>query len=320
MDREVRNLLSGAHRPIVISHERPDGDAIGSLLGLTTVLLDAGKDATPVLHDGLPGRYQFLPHAPRVQSTLPPDADLLVCLDCSDLARTGFSADDLPRFPDLNIDHHPTNTRFAKVNLVEVEAAATSEMLAKGLPEWGFELTPQVATCLLTGLVTDTIGFRTTSTTPETFRTAADLLAHSVDLPAIYQKTLTEMSLAAARYWGQGLRKLTLEGRILWTSLTLEDRKEAGYSAPDDADLVSVMTTIEAAEVVVIFVEQSGGRVKVSWRARPGFNVAAVASSFGGGGHEPAAGAMVEGDLEDVQEQVLNATRALLEDAAQDSR
>lgn len=311
--QEAGELVSRAERPTVVSHVRPDGDAVGSLLGTVTALLERGIAATAVMRDGLPGRFRFLPNSDRVQPDLPSDADLVICVDCADLERTGFSPRAYPRPPDLNIDHHPTNTGFGKINIVQVEAAATSEILFHAFPRWELPVSTDVASCLLTGLITDTIGFRTSSTTPAALRTAADLLELGPDLPLIYQKSLTVMTFTAARYWGRGLGRLEYEDGLLWTSLTLEDRSMVGYPGPDDADLVSLMTTIESVEVVVIFVEQAAGKVKVSWRAQPGINVARVATLFGGGGHEPAAGAMLEGDLADVQRRVLETTRQLIE-------
>lgn len=306
-------MVSRSERPVVVSHVRPDGDAVGSLLGMTTALVENGFAATPVMRDGLPGRFRFLPSSESVRREVPTDTDLLICLDCSDRERIGFDEGTLPRPVDINVDHHPTNTLFGRLNFVRVEAAATTEILFDLLPQWGLPVSTPVATCLLTGLVTDTIGFRTSSTSPAALRTAAALLELGPDLPEIYQSSLTEMSFKAARYWGNGLQRLSLQDGLLWTSLTLEDRAEVDYPGPDDADLVSLMSTIAGAQVVVIFVEQAGGKVKVSWRARAGLDVSEIATQFGGGGHKPAAGAMIKGQLEHVQEQVLRATRRLIE-------
>jgi bifunctional oligoribonuclease and PAP phosphatase NrnA len=118
-------------------------------------------------------------------------------------------------------------------------------------------------------------------------------------------------SFEAARYWGQGLAKLHHNDHIVWTSLTQEDRKAADYTGNDDADLINILSTIEDANIAIIFVEQHGGKVKVSWRAIPGLEVAQVAFSFGGGGHAAASGAEIEGTLEDIQQRVLKATAEL---------
>ncbi len=302
-------LLEAAARVTVIAHERPDGDAVGSLLGLSLALAEAGKQVTPVLSGGVPGRFRFLPGADKVVKETPAETDLVVAVDCAADDRFGLVVGGFPRPPDINIDHHPTNTGFAAVNIVDHQAAATAEMLHELLPAWGYEIGEQVATNLLAGLVTDTIGFRTSSTTARSLQVAADLVERGAPLTEIYERALSRMSFVAAAYWGRGLSRLRHEDGIVWTTLTAEDRQRVGYPGSDDADLVNLLITIDEAKVVILFVEQPSGKVKVSWRAEPGVDVAQIAAGFGGGGHRPAAGAMIDGDLAEVQEKVLQATR-----------
>jgi phosphoesterase RecJ-like protein len=148
--------------------------------------------------------------------------------------------------------------------------------------------------------------------TPGALQTAARLMEAGANLPELYFTSLVQRTFEAARYWGEGLAKLQREGRLVWTELSLEDRKTAGYSGGDDADLVNMLTSIEDTDVAVIFVEQVRGKIKISWRARPGYDVAALALTFGGGGHKAASGAEVEGSLAEVREKVLEATRQLV--------
>jgi phosphoesterase RecJ-like protein len=237
----------------------------------------------------------------------------VVTVDCSDLERTGGSLNGYS-VPDLNIDHHPTNLNFAKINLVDVEAVATAEMLAEYLLEFGLPITPHVATALLNGIITDTLGFRTYNMTSKALRVAADLVEAGAPLPELYHRSLLSRSFNALRYWGVGLSNLRREERMVWTSLSMEDRRAVGYPGRDDADLINVLTTLRGADVVLIFVEQGNGRVKVSWRSQPGFDVSRIALDFGGGGHKAAAGAEIEGSLADVQEKVLAATRTLFDE------
>ncbi len=308
--------MAAAERPAVVSHIRPDGDAVGSLLAVSESLRAAGRAVTAVLNGGVPGSLKFLPGAELVQNALPTECDLLICVDCSDLDRTGFEPGQLPRPVDVNIDHHPTNTKFGAFNLVEPEAAATTQILYTWLPAVDLPLTPGVIASLMTGLVTDTIGFRTSSVTPACLRAAAGLLEAGAPLSEIYEHTLTSTSFAAARYWGAGLSRLSRQDGLVWASLTLDDRRQVGYSGSDDADLVNVLTTIEDAQVVVVFVEQPGGQVKISWRSRPGLDVSKLAVQFGGGGHELAAGAQVDGGLDQAQARVLEATRHSMQPAS----
>ena len=308
---QVRSLLDDASAVVVLSHIRPDGDAVGSMLALCISLEQRGKKVVPLLLDGVPKRFRFLPLAEGVTQAIPSEFDLLITVDCADMQRTGLPAD-YSRKPDINIDHHPTNTHFAKVNVVDPSAAATAEILYDLLAQLSLPVTVEVATNLITGLVTDTIGFRTDNVTPRVLRIAADLMDHGAQLHEVYFRGLEERTFVEARYWGRGLSKLHLDGGVLWTSLTLEDRESVGYVGNGDADLTNLLSTIGGAKVAVIFVEQPGGDIKVSWRSRDGLDISGVAKHFGGGGHKPAAGAEIEGDLEEVQRRVLSATHGLI--------
>lgn len=305
------SLLNRAERILVISHIRPDGDAVGSLLGLGLMLEELGKEVNLVLEDGVPLVFHHLTGADRVFREAAGVYDLVIVVDSSDIERIGSVLDEYGE-PDVNIDHHPTNTQFASLNLVRENAVATVEIIYDLALALSLPINLPIAEALLTGLLTDSLGFRTSNTSPRTLRIAAELMDRGANMQVLYKKAMLEKSLAAVRYWGQGLSRLQQEGRLLWTSLTLEDRKAADYPGRDDADLVNILSRIRDADVCVVFVEQTGGTVKVSWRAQEGFDVAGIATQFGGGGHIPAAGADIKGDLERVQEEVLEATRKSL--------
>lgn len=304
--------ISQAQRILVTAHQRPDGDAIGSLLGLGLALQALGKQVQMVSVDGVPASLRHLEGCEQVRTRLEePAADLVCVVDCSEFERAGASFQ--PGFiPDINIDHHITNLNFAHVNLIDTQAAATTQIIAGLLAAWGLPFTRPVAAALLTGLITDTIGFRTTSMTSDAMRLAARLMDMGVDLPELYRRALVERSFEATRYWGAGLSHLEREGRLVWTMLTLADRAACRYPGRDDADLVNVLAAVSETDVVIIFIEQTDQRVKVSWRSRPGFDVAQVALGFGGGGHAVASGAEISGSLQDVCAAVLSATRPLL--------
>ncbi len=308
---QIPQMFERAQRILIVSHVRPDGDAVGSMLGLGLALQAAGKEVQMVLVDGVPSSFRHLSGSEQISRKKTGEHDLTVVLDCSDLLRTGEVLNG--KAPDLNIDHHITNLNFAKVNLVDPSAVATSSVLTEYLPKWGLPITQPVAAALLTGIVSDTLGFRTSNVTANALRQSADLVEHGANLSELYNLALVRRSFAAARYWGRGLERLQNEGRLVWTALTLEDRVAAGYPGNDDADLVNVISTIDESDVSVIFVEQKGGRVKVSWRAEPGWNVSAIALEFGGGGHAAAAGADIIGSLDTVIERVLLATRKFLD-------
>lgn len=308
----IKNEFDRAEKILLLSHARPDGDAVGSLLGLGNVLKTAGKEVQMVLEDGVPTSFHHLQGSDQVTKHIRGAYDISIVLDCSDLQRVGAIIDDQP-IPTINIDHHVTNLNFATINLVSTTDPATTTILTKLCRVLGYPITPPAADALLTGLITDTIGFRTNNMNPEAMRIAADLMEIGADLATLYKESLLDISYQAARFWGAGLSFIQLENRLLWTTLSLSDRKEAGYHGKDDADLINYLSSIKDADVAVIFVEQPDDTVKVSWRSQEGYDVSKIASLFGGGGHAPASGAMINGDLESVKGKVLKATREILE-------
>ncbi|MGB4595777.1 MAG: bifunctional oligoribonuclease/PAP phosphatase NrnA [Anaerolineaceae bacterium] len=310
IDQQIREAIATNTTFVVVSHIRPDGDAIGSALGLAQALRIAGKQVAVVLEDAVAEKYASLPGSGQVVKQLPNDYDYLIVVDCSDPQRTGSVLKGLQ--PDLVIDHHKTNLNFGKINLVEDEAEATALMLAKHIQNWGLSIDSGVASAFLTGILADTIGFRTSNVTSEALRVSAELVDQGANLHEIYYQTLVTRSLAEARYWGQGLTKLQYQDGLLWSELTLEDRIRAGYYENDDADLVNTLSAISDVQITVLFVQQSIDRVKISWRSVAGLDVSGLAFQFGGGGHAAAAGADVSGSLEEVRERILSTTRTYL--------
>ena len=306
----ITHLFQDADRILVLSHVRPDGDAIGSMLGLGLALQSTGKSVQMVLSDGVPRNFCYLQGIEKIRRRPKGDFDLVVVVDCSDVQRIGEVIKGYT--PDINIDHHVTNLDFARVNLVLPEAVATSAILAEYMPAWNLPIDENIASALLTGLVSDTIGFRTSNMTAHALHLAAELMDRGANLPELYNQALVRRSFESALYWGQGLNHLQYENRLVWTSLSLDDRARSNYPGNDDADLVNVLSSIDNTDVAVIFVEQKGGRVKVSWRAQLGLDISPIATQFGGGGHAAASGAEITGSLPDVQNEVLAATRRFL--------
>lgn len=321
----IRQRFNTARRVLIVAHIRPDGDAVGALLGLGLALTQAGKEVRMALADGVPVSLRQLEGSSLVHRSAGDihSFDTVIVLDCSDLQRVGPVLGE--RAPDINIDHHITNLNFAAVNLVIPWQVATSAIIAKYLPEWGLSYNRSIAAALLTGIVTDTIGFRTSNVTPEALRLAALLMEQGANLPELYERALVSKTFEAARYWGHGLGKIQKEmvpGEpqgagsddqecLVWTTLTLSDRQAAQYPGNDDADLVNILSSIDC-NVAVIFIEQKNERIKVSWRARTGYDVSQIALQFGGGGHAAAAGADIPGMLDPVKDKVLAATREMM--------
>jgi phosphoesterase RecJ-like protein len=311
----ARAGLARAQRVLAITHIAPDGDAIGSVLGFGLALRAAGKAVTMVCADPVPDVFQFLPGVKDIAFAPAGEYDYVVSLDASDIGRIGPIAGWLTQPPELLFDHHITNTGFARINCIDVEAASTAELVAELLPDLGLALEADVAQCLLTGLVNDTLGFRTSNTSAKTLAIARQLMLAGANLAQVYDLSLYKRSYTSVRLWAEGLARMQLKHRLVWAKLPLEARKASNFQGIGDADLINVLTTVREADVALIFVERTDGKVKISWRAVPGINVAAIAAQFGGGGHAPAAGAEVAGTMEEVEAQVLAATRAAMQAA-----
>lgn len=311
LNNRIRQELSLTDDILLVCHMRPDGDAIGSLIGLGLALETTGKTVRMVSVDGISSNFKFLAGYKKIKQTIGENFNLVIAIDCSDIQRTGLEKE-IGDKPIINIDHHITNDHYGLINYVDSKAAATAEIIAENLPHWGLALDIDIASALLTGIITDTIGFRTSNVTSRTLHLAADLMSFGIDISEIYMHALINRSIEAVRYWGAGLNKLHQIDSLVWTSLTLEDQKKTGYSGKDDADLINILSSIEGINISIIFIEQPGGGVKVSWRAQPGYDVSQLAMEFGGGGHPAAAGAMFDKQLEEVQEIVIRETRKIL--------
>ncbi len=310
MDEKIAAKIAKHDRFLIASHVRPDADAVGSLLAIGLALEDAGKSVQYILQDGAE-QFDYLPGWQKIQPAPEETAEVVIVVDCSDPRRVGNVLDEYGP-PDIVIDHHKTNVEFAEINLVKSDQVATAAILFDHMPDWALTITPDVAVCLLAGIVGDTIGFRTSNVNSEALLKAAALMDLGASLPSIYQDEIVAKSYTAVKYWGAGLKRLERDNGLIWTCLTLDDKKEIGYSGTDDADLVNVLSSVSEADIALIFIEQLQNHVKVSWRARPGLDVSGIAFSFGGGGHAAAAGADIKGNLDEVMQRVIAETRKLL--------
>lgn len=306
IDQQIRELINQASVIGITSHIRPDGDAVGSVLGLGLALQTAGKKVEMVLLSGVSKTFRHLEGVNQIKTSFSEDCELYIVLDCSDEERTGGVLKGRPA--DLVVDHHVTNEAYGKVNLIQPKAVATCAILAEHMPKWGLKIDPPVAAALLSGIISDSIGFRTSNTTAKSLRIAASLMDKGADITRLYNKALITKPFESFNYWGFGLAKLERENGMAWTTLSLEDRRKAEYQGEDDADLTNILSSIENIDVAVLFIEQAADKVKVSWRARPGLNVAPIAASLGGGGHPAAAGADLRGSLPEVQKMILEKT------------
>jgi phosphoesterase RecJ-like protein len=315
---DLREAFAGVRRIAIATHVDPDPDAIGSATAFGLALRAMGKDVALLCDDSPSPRSWFLPLANEITNTLPADfvPEMLVALDASDRERLGKAAEPLlaAGIPVINIDHHITNLQYGVINIVDVESSATAELLVDLIDALGVDITPDIARCLMVGLVGDTRAFSTPSVTPKTLAIAARLLEIGVDLADIVDRVHTRLSVDQLRLWGLALSDLHLQERVIWTSVPKQAREQLGLNNLTENGLSSLLLNAKEASISAAFIEKEDGRVEISFRARPGYNVAEVALALGGGGHALAAGCTVEGPLDravgDVVDRLLRQTGA----------
>lgn len=301
------DLLRGAKRTYIMAHQAPDGDAIGSALALGRALEKMGGKATLVCEDPLPSILTFLPGSERFEAREPGDEDLAVALDASDFGRFGSLGEKVAELglPLLNIDHHVTNRFFGTVNLVRREAVATAEIIYDLLPDLEIPIDPLLATYLLTGLVTDTQGFRTANTTVRALEIATQLMKAGASLFEITEKVFRGWDLSTLHLWGAIIESLRLDGRMVWATETRAMRSRYGASADRGDGVVNLLASVDQADIAIVFREREDDLIEVSLRSRPEVDVSSIAQYFGGGGHPQAAGCSLEGKLDEVMKEVL---------------
>lgn len=305
---EAKQLIQIAAHILIICHIMPDGDAIGSLLGVGWALRKLGKSCTLACVDPVPDKYKFLPGHEEIRNKSAGDEELIITLDASDTERLGtlYNAALFGRTPVINIDHHITNIRFGRVNWVE-QTASTAELglaLTEGM---SIPLDANIAACLLTGLVTDTRCFRTPNTTQAVLGHATALMDAGASLAEITEKAFGQNSLTRLCIWGKALASATVRDGLIWARLRLEDFKSCDASWQDTEDLVSFLLSTRGINASLLLQEREPGKVEASMRAVRGVNIANVALGLGGGGHPQASGCTVSGTMEQVEAQVLSA-------------
>lgn len=309
--------IQSSHRFLITSHLNPDGDAIGTSLGLARILRAMGKEATIWLHDPLPPAYRPMPGAAEVHHGAEPPAgfpgafDAGIVLECPTLDRSGHQAH-LPALPLLNIDHHLGNDGYGVAVWVEVAAPAVGEMVLRLAEALGAPVDAEAATLLHLAIVTDTGGFRFANATPAAFEACARLVRLGSRPEQIAQWLYESQSLAAVRLLGEMLPTLEIaaEGRVATALLTLEMFTRAGAQPGESEGLIDHPRSITGVEAVALCRERTPGRTKISLRSRGDVDVEAIARRHGGGGHRNAAGFELAGHPAEVRPAVVAALTA----------
>lgn len=306
----VAKAIAEASSVALCAHVDPDGDAMGSVLGLTAVLDRLGKTAVPLLATGshAPSTYSFLPGAERLHSPDgAPSCDLFIALDAPDPVRLGAASEIALAAESLVvIDHHPDNRCFGHVNHVEAGAAATGEIIWRLLPFVGVEPDETIATCLFTALMTDTGRFSYSNTTPDALRSAAEMVEAGANVSDLFRHVYESRTPGALALVARTLSRMTRANgdAVIYSWVTPEDFVETGALPEETENLIDEIRVVRDVEAVAL-IKTSADSVRVSLRSKNGHDVGAVARSLGGGGHKAAAGFTRAGTLESVLGELL---------------
>ncbi len=315
--KKTLELINSSRKIFLTMHEGPDGDDLGSVLAMQSFLKQLKKDPTSVIKGVVPDNLSFLPGSESVLQTIPElDFDLAIFFGCNKLERTGFSAGggSLPagqagdfggrlqnlKVPIINFDHHPDNTNFGTVNIVDAETSAVAELVYYFLTFADAEITKDIATCLLTGIFTDTGGFKHANTSAAAFKVASELLKKGARIDKIALQTMGKKRPQAIKAWAKGLENARFDPdkKMVFSILTEEDLKEIGATDADLDGFVELLNNMPQAKFALLL-RQDGEVVKGSLRSEPQkkVDVSKIAKSFGGGGHKLASGFKIKGKL-----------------------
>lgn len=304
---------------LVVSHVMPDGDAASSTCAVGLILKALNKTYTMMNEHDIPRKLSYLPGYEQIniysERAFPHLFDAVIAVDCADYSRIGNVATLFaPDVKLLNIDHHATNNHYGQLNLINTEAASTTEVLFDLIEYMNMDWTPELAECIYTGLLTDTGGFRYANTTSKVMRIASELLKHGVDAHVLADHLLEKVSMSHVEILGRALQRLSFadRNRLSWLSVSLEDMAAASATNEDLEGIVNYPRNIEGVEVGIFFKELLNNEVKVSLRSTGTIDVASFAQQFGGGGHRLAAGVTISGSLDDVIDRVTDALKGQL--------
>ncbi len=308
---DIKDEIEKAENFVILAHENPDGDAIGSSLAFYNILTNMGKSAE-VLMDEYPANFNYLKGADKIQKKASLEKyDVAIVVDCPDIKRVREQY--IKYFETANVkiefDHHTKNTMFADYNIVDQACPACSQILASSFNYMNFELSKEVIECLLTGIITDTGGFRNEGTSEETFEFAGWAISKGVNITKIYREAM--LLITKSKFEEEKLAMDRLEffadGKVTFTYITLKDDQKLGTQAGDHDGIVEIGRNIKGVEVSIFLYEKEDG-FKVSLRSNDYVDVSEICFVFGGGGHLRAAGATLKMDLKDAKKAIVNET------------
>jgi len=300
---------------LITTHVNPEGDAIGSSLALALALSSIGKKVEVITQDPVPKGLKFLPSSDTIKQAKSIDRrfDAVITVDCGDLERVGFlKIDNIPGDILINIDHHVTNKGFGAVNFVE-DAVASAQLIYDIMKRLNISLTPDIATCIYTAIMTETGSFRYSNTTSETFKIAQEMVSAGAMPWNIAEQIFNRNNIGRIKLLGLILESLDRsdDGKISWITVKEQMYRETGTSKEDVEDFINFPRSIEGVEVAILFRESNQGW-KISLRSNGKVDVSNMALEFGGGGHSMAAGFFIQGGHEEVKKRVVDSARSFL--------
>lgn len=315
--QRIRDEILRSRRFLITSHLKPDGDSIGSQMAMAFALRALGKEVRLVNADQAQPALLTFPGVTEIEiaSRVEGDYDVVLVMECSDLARTGVSG--LDRYPIINIDHHPGNAMYGVVNWFDGSAAACGEMVFDVIRCLGVPLSREMATHLYVAILTDTGSFHYSSISPRTFDICRQTLEAGVDPVAVARGVFDSNTIGRLRLFGAVLGSVELDptGRMCAIYLDRAMARAAGGTYDDTEGLINLPLTVKEIQAVVFFKEADGNEFRVSLRSKGNIDVGGVAKQFGGGGHKNAAGCTVPGSLPAVRQQIMPLVEAAIERA-----
>jgi bifunctional oligoribonuclease and PAP phosphatase NrnA len=305
----VLEVVRSGQEFAIVSHARPDGDAVGSMLACGMILAGLGKHADLYSADPVPAIYRALPCAATIRQTesIEGELDAVILLECDGLRRSRL--DGLEGRFLVNIDHHVSGRTFADVNWIDTEACAVAEMIHRLAIAAGVDVTPAMATCLYAALLTDTGSFCYQGTDAHAFELARELVGRGADPARIAREVYFSNPLAKMLLLGAALCNLRREGKLAWLWVTCDDMARTGAVEEDCEGIVNYAIAIGGVEAAVLARELPDRHVRLSLRSKGALDVARIASGLGGGGHLHAGGCTVEGPLRLATERILETMR-----------
>jgi bifunctional oligoribonuclease and PAP phosphatase NrnA len=309
--QEINNLVAGADTIVVAAHENPDPDAVSSVLALHNFFKGKNKKSVPYLPDAPSKSLSYLPGFFEIQNEIDQaDPDLLICLDYGDFKRLRIPEENFS-CPIVTIDHHVESDQRGEVKVIEPDYSSTAEIIYQWLKYENTIIGKELASCLLTGIISDSGGFRHVSTSHQTLTAVSELLLKGVSLNKIVRQVLSsDRSLNISRAWGEVLYRTKIDSstNLAYSWLKLEDFGRLGVRLVDFDGITNIISSGSSSNVGLFLVEYKEGKIKGSLRSEPngGKNVVHIAKALGGGGHPYAAGFQAEGSLDEVLKKVLN--------------